>query len=143
MKQGFHGNHQIGDHAADCQCGGRQEVSSCSGQANSRSPENAPFGKPPGKVGQETEQIVGPQKIPTGADEESVAPIALIGLTKVGEEQGEWAANTALSILDGASPADIPIVTNKRGRLFINMALGKQIGAVFKVDLLKEATILE
>lgn len=81
-------------------------------------------------------------RIPTGADEESMAPFALVGLTKVGEEQGEWAARAALRILDGTPPASIPVPTNERGRLFINMKIAERMKTVFKTELLEQATIL-
>ena len=36
------------------------------------------------------------------------------------EEQGEWAAKTALRILDGMSPAQIPIIPNNQRDIWIN-----------------------
>lgn len=47
-------------------------------------------------------------------------PYAMLGVTKVPEEQGEWAAKTALAILDGVAPASVPIIANSRHDLWIN-----------------------
>jgi ABC-type uncharacterized transport system substrate-binding protein len=47
-------------------------------------------------------------------------PWTLLGVTKVSEEQGEWAAKTALKILGGMSPAQIPIIPNNRRDIWIN-----------------------
>jgi ABC-type uncharacterized transport system substrate-binding protein len=55
-------------------------------------------------------------------------PYAAFGLTKVAREQGEWAAKTALRILGGARPADIPIVRNRQTRCFVNPGLASRIG---------------
>ncbi len=47
-------------------------------------------------------------------------PYSILGLTKIPEEQGIWAAQAALYILDGTSPADIPIISNRKWDLWIN-----------------------
>lgn len=39
---------------------------------------------------------------------------AMFGLTKIPEEHGEWGAKTALAILRGLRPADIPIIANRK-----------------------------
>ncbi len=67
-------------------------------------------------------------KIPSGAIHGHMMPFALIGYTKLAEEQGEWAAKTALRILDGTSPADIPIARNRQGRLVINARIAEGLG---------------
>ncbi len=48
---------------------------------------------------------------------------ALLAVTKLAEEQGEWAASVAIAILGGAKISDIPIVVNRRWKLFINTTL--------------------
>lgn len=50
-------------------------------------------------------------------------PYTLLGLTKIPEEQGEWAAKAALAILEGVSPTDIPIVSNRKWEIWINQAI--------------------
>lgn len=67
-------------------------------------------------------------KVPSGAIHEHMARFALIGYVKLGEEQGEWAAKSALKILDGTSPADIPIARNRQGRLIINARIADGLG---------------
>ncbi|MDH3230346.1 MAG: hypothetical protein OEN55_11185 [Alphaproteobacteria bacterium] len=67
-------------------------------------------------------------KVPSGAIHEHMARFALIGYTKLGEEQGEWAAKTALRIIDGTSPSAIPITRNTQGRLIINARVAEGIG---------------
>jgi ABC-type uncharacterized transport system substrate-binding protein len=50
-------------------------------------------------------------------------PFAILGLTKVPEEQGIWSGQAALAILDGARPADIPIIANRRWDVWVNESL--------------------
>ncbi len=81
-------------------------------------------------------------KIPAGAVLEYITPYSLIGLTKVTEEHGEWPALTALRILDGTKPSDIPQVTNKKGMLYVNLKLADKLGVVISPELLKNAIII-
>ncbi len=80
-------------------------------------------------------------RIPTGARLPWMKPFALITLAKVPEEQGIWAASTALRILRGTPPSSIPIVKNKRARLVINMKMAKRLGIVFEPAVLETAEI--
>jgi len=50
-------------------------------------------------------------------------PYAMFAMTKLPEEQGEWAAKVALSILAGEQPADIPIIVNRRWNILVNSKL--------------------
>ncbi len=72
--------------------------------------------------------VVRNSKIPSGTCYDFMARVALIGVVKIAEEQGLWAADTALQILDGTSAADIAIVENKRAKLFINKKLADSMG---------------
>lgn len=47
-------------------------------------------------------------------------PYSVLGFTKIPEEQGEWAAQVALSIINGMVPSQIPVVYNKRWDMWIN-----------------------
>lgn len=47
-------------------------------------------------------------------------PYTMLGMTKVPEEQGEWAGDLTLEILKGTRPSDIPIIPNRRFDLIIN-----------------------
>jgi ABC-type uncharacterized transport system substrate-binding protein len=81
-------------------------------------------------------------KIPVGTPNDWEMPYAVIGITKVAQEQGIWAAQTALKILDGANPAQIPIVSNEQGHLILNLRLADKLGLAFKPSLLKLAEIV-
>ena len=55
-----------------------------------------------------------------------MAQYAMLAMTKVSEEQGEWAAKVALAILEGDSPERIPVVVNRRKHIYSNPALLKK-----------------
>jgi ABC-type uncharacterized transport system substrate-binding protein len=52
-------------------------------------------------------------------------PYTMLGFTKVPEEQGEWAAQAALSILDGVEISQIAIVPNRKWDIWTNLPLLK------------------
>jgi ABC-type uncharacterized transport system substrate-binding protein len=81
-------------------------------------------------------------KIPSGSFHAFVAPFVLVTYAKLGSEQGAYAANTALKILDGASPKDFPIVGNSTGRFYINTELAKKLGVSFSPETMKVASIV-
>ncbi len=81
-------------------------------------------------------------RVPTGNWDESMTQFNLVTFATFPEEQGEWAANTALEILSGVSPFDIPLVTNKIARVYLNMALAKKLGILFPIELIDQATLL-
>jgi ABC-type uncharacterized transport system substrate-binding protein len=78
-------------------------------------------------------------KIPTGAAYDFMAPYALLTYGKVAQEQGIWSAEAALKILDGTSPADIPLVKNQEGVLIINIRIAKKMGAEIPFEILESA----
>jgi ABC-type uncharacterized transport system substrate-binding protein len=82
-------------------------------------------------------------KIPTGATADNNKRFALVGIVKIAEEQGWWAGKRALEILDGKSPEDIPVTTNKESRVYLNMELAKRLGIKFSMELIEKATFLE
>ncbi len=81
-------------------------------------------------------------RIPTGAVQRGMEDLALMTFAKVGEEQGEYAARTALAILGGARPADFPLVTNKRARIYLNMPLARAMGIRFPVEMVATAHLI-
>jgi ABC-type uncharacterized transport system substrate-binding protein len=87
------------------------------------------------------EFITANTKIPTGSRNDWMAPYVLVTLAKSGEEQGEWAANTALSILDGTSVSDIPVAENKKSELILNLDIAEQLEVVFPPSLLRNAEV--
>ena len=66
-------------------------------------------------------------------------PYTLLGFTKIPEEQGEWAGQVALAILDGAIPSDIPVVSNRKWDIWINDAIMTSSGVQIPDKLLRKA----
>ena len=81
-------------------------------------------------------------KVPSGCAYDFMMPFAMLGLTKIEEEQGAWAGATALRILKGESPAAIAIAANKDSKSFINVKLATKAGVVFKPELVRAATVV-
>ncbi|MEM8811655.1 MAG: ABC transporter substrate binding protein [Pseudomonadota bacterium] len=66
-------------------------------------------------------------RIPVGTDFAWLAPYTLLAVAKRPEEQGRWAAQAALRILDGVSPANIPLTYNTEGDLIFNMRIAQRL----------------
>jgi ABC-type uncharacterized transport system substrate-binding protein len=81
-------------------------------------------------------------RIPVGTPNDWEMPYALLGITKVAQEQGIWAAQTALKILGGAKPSEIPVTANEQGHLILNLSLADKLGVAFKPGMLKLAEII-
>ena len=69
-----------------------------------------------------------------------MAPYALLSIAKSSEEQGVWAATTAVKILDGAKPSDIPITANKKGEIYLNQKIAETLKISFDESLVAKAT---
>jgi ABC-type uncharacterized transport system substrate-binding protein len=82
-------------------------------------------------------------RVPSGAMYDFMMPYAMLGMTKIAEEQGIWAGKTALAILKGAAPASIPVAQNKEAKLYLNVKLASKAGVVFKPELVKNAEIIK
>jgi ABC-type uncharacterized transport system substrate-binding protein len=82
-------------------------------------------------------------KVPVGAMYDFMMPYAMLGMTKIAEEQGIWAGKTALAILKGTPPSSIPVAANKEAKLYLNVKLASKAGVVFKPELVKNAEILK
>ncbi len=67
-------------------------------------------------------------RIPTGCVLDWLIEYAFIGYTKSAEEHGEWAATSALEILDGTSAGSIPIVKSRKGNLILNTKMASVLG---------------
>lgn len=67
-------------------------------------------------------------------------PYALIGLTKIASEQGEWAATTAMRILNGERPSQISLTKNKQVKIFINEDLAEKMKFQASDQLQRRAT---
>ena len=70
-------------------------------------------------------------RIPTGCVLDWLTDYSFLGYTKMPEEHGQWAANTALKILNGTPTNDIPIVKSRKGNLIINT----KIAGALEVDI--------
>lgn len=81
-------------------------------------------------------------RIVTGGASDNNISYALLGRTKIAEEQGWWAGKTALKILEGARPSDIPVVANRHSKLYLNMKLAGRLGIKFPMDLVTEAILI-
>ena len=81
--------------------------------------------------------------IPSGCTEDWITPYALVGFTKSAEEQGSWAAQTALDILGGKPVTEIPVVNSITGNLYLNLELADRINITFLPFQLKYATIVD
>ncbi|ATX78770.1 ABC-type uncharacterized transport system, substrate-binding protein [Mariprofundus aestuarium] len=65
---------------------------------------------------------------------------ALLAATKLAEEQGEWAASVAIAVLEGVKISDIPIVVNRRWKLFINTTLMEKSNIKLPQAIMTKAT---
>jgi hypothetical protein len=81
-------------------------------------------------------------KVPTGSHNSFMASYVLYTVAKLPMEQGNFAAKTALRILDGLSPAQIPVAVNELTQLTINLKMAQAAGFVLPASLLKGATII-
>lgn len=77
--------------------------------------------------------------VPTGNWDEWMKDYALVTFATVPSEQGEWAARTALEILDGKSLQEIPIVANKKAKILRNMRLAKKLNVVFPMKFIRRS----
>jgi ABC-type uncharacterized transport system substrate-binding protein len=82
-------------------------------------------------------------KIPTGTTAAWRMPYSLIGYARIPEEQGRWSAQTAIEIIDGTKPIDIPLVKNREGKLMINVRLVKKLGIVLDKAIYQHADIIK
>jgi len=81
-------------------------------------------------------------RVPTGTGAVAMTPPALIGVIKLPHEQGEYAARTALRILDGEKPADIPIAFSKKGGLYVSLDLAGKLDIVLPPSMLRNAKVI-
>ena len=98
----------------------------------------------PGWDAKEARQfILENSKKPSGTTQAFMMPYALIGFVKVAQEQGEWSMKTAIKILGGKNPDQIPVSRNKRGRLLINDAIANTLNIQLPVTLVEIADIID
>ncbi len=81
-------------------------------------------------------------KIPLLTCESFMMPYAVLGLTQLSKEQGILAAEKAKKILEGGSPADIPVSQNQMFKVWINKRLAEKIHFQPNEELLSKAKIV-
>ena len=77
--------------------------------------------------------------LPTGSMLDFMSPYVLFVLKRIPEEQGCYAANTALRILDSISPAHMSIHKNKLFSLILNLSMAESSKITIPYTLLKQA----
>jgi ABC-type uncharacterized transport system substrate-binding protein len=75
----------------------------------------------------------------TLTNHEWMMPYAMLGLTKVPEEHGQWAAQTALLILSGVPPSSVPIVPNRKWDIWVNPTLLATVNIQLPKALMQKA----
>ncbi len=74
---------------------------------------------------------------------EWMAPYAMLTMSKIADEQGEWSGKVALLILDGTPPSKIPVVANRRWNMYVNPKLLDKAGYRLSPDILRKAVKVE
>jgi hypothetical protein len=82
-------------------------------------------------------------RIPSGAMFDHMMHYAMLGFTKVPEEQGAWAGRAALEILQGKPPGAIRVTANQQARILINKRLAARAGVNFRPEQLRSAELVE
>lgn len=77
------------------------------------------------------------------ANLEWMAPYAILTMSKIADEQGEWSGKVALLILDGTPPSKIPVVANRRWNMYVNTKLLDKTGYRLSPDILRKAVKVE
>lgn len=77
--------------------------------------------------------------IPTGSAYDFMAHCTLFTFAKVAEEQGFWSATSALKILDGTSPSQLPLAKNEEGKLIVNMQIAQAMNANLPYEIIQAA----
>jgi len=72
-----------------------------------------------------------------------MAPYAMLTMSKIADEQGEWSGKAALLILQGTPPSKIPVVANRRWNMFVNAKLLEKSGHSLSPDILRKAKKVE
>ena len=78
--------------------------------------------------------------IPTASNNDYMAPMVLFSVSKQFDEFGLYASDTALKILmDGLDASELPVVSNSRIKITVNMFIAEKLGLVIPYPLLKTA----
>ncbi len=82
-------------------------------------------------------------RVPTGAMQNYLRQYALLTFAKSAQEQGAYAAKTALDILGGRDPRTIPVVANRQARIYLNMTLAKRMGIKFPMEWIQAGHLID
>ena len=74
---------------------------------------------------------------------EWMMPFTMMGVTKIPDEQGEWAGKAAVAILGGVKPSSIPIVPNDRRDVWLNNEIVKAAALTVPLGISKKAKKVE
>ena len=83
--------------------------------------------------------VMSKTKIPSGCDLDFMTPYSFLGFTKSAQEQGRWAAETALKIINGTPASDIPLSQNVEGDLTINLKVANAAGIKVPRSFMRKA----
>ncbi|MDX1285717.1 MAG: ABC transporter substrate binding protein [Draconibacterium sp.] len=82
-------------------------------------------------------------QIPAITCDDFMMPFVVFGLTKIAKEQGIWAAETALEILDGTLPSKIPFAKNSQSKAWRNKTLAEKVNFKLSDEIQKQVNITE
>ncbi|MGK7397535.1 MAG: ABC transporter substrate-binding protein [Candidatus Cyclobacteriaceae bacterium M3_2C_046] len=82
-------------------------------------------------------------RVPVLTCDDFMMKYTVFGLTKIAEEQGEWAARTALEIIKGEDPSDIALTRNKQVQAWINPVLADSVGFNPSQELKEKSKIID
>lgn len=82
-------------------------------------------------------------KIPSGSWDVGMSRLALVTYATKPEEQGEWAAKTAIKILGGKDISSIKLVKNIQAESYLNMSLSKKLNVLFPFELIDRSKIVK
>ncbi|MCW8945150.1 MAG: hypothetical protein OQL27_10290 [Sedimenticola sp.] len=82
-------------------------------------------------------------RIPSGTTASWRTRFTLMGYIRIAEEQGIWAAKSALRILNGTPPSAIPVTYNQQGKLILNLGIANALKITFNPVLIRHAEIIK
>ncbi len=91
----------------------------------------------------ELETVLEVIKKPTFTTDISMMPYTAFGFTKLATEQGEWAAEVAIRILNGTPPNEIPMASNKKWEFWVNEDIISRLSTPINRRLLRKAKRLQ
>jgi hypothetical protein len=80
--------------------------------------------------------------IPTGSTITHMSDYVAFTMGKDPLEFGRYAALTAIEILKGKAPAEIPMVNNRHPKIIVNMRIAEKLGITVPISLLRTADII-